>query len=227
MTFAWPLQKIDVINASLSQTGDNLVASADDGSDEWNTCSPAYEDALPAMIESHPWQWTSDVRILQPAGNVPDDDQFDTACNIPSDLVHLVWVRLNDMPCVWDLLDNQLVVNAMGGPPPPPVGTVTPAVITIKGAFATNSDPSFATPLFVSALKRFVMAGIYRGLHEDVATAVAMTSEGHQILAVAKSRHDMQKPKRSMFNSRITASRRIRRPWPPVPGGWSGTGTPG
>ena len=227
MTFAWPLQKIDVINSALSQTGDNLVATADDGSDEWNVCSPAYEDALPAMIESHPWSWTSDMRVLQPAANVPDDDQFDTAYNLPSDLVHLDYVRLSDMPCVWDLLNGKLVLNAMGGPPPPPAGTVTPGVVTIKGAFATNSDPTNATPLFVSALKRFVMAGIYRGLHEDVATAVAMTQEAHAILAAAKTRHDQQKPKRAMFNSRITASRRIRRPWPPIPGGWDGTGIPG
>lgn len=225
--FQWPLQKIDVINSALSQTGDNPVLVADDGSDEWNTCSPAYEDALPAMIESHPWGWTSDVRVLQPAANKPDDDQYDTACNLPPDLVHLVWVRLNDMPCVWDLLNNQLVVNAMGGPPAPAPGTVTPAIITIKGAFATNSDPTYATPLFVSALKRFVMAGIYRGLHEDTATAVAMTKEAKEILAVAKTRHDEQKPKRAMFNSHISAARRIRRPWPPAPGGWGGSGIPG
>ena len=49
MSFEWPLQKIDLINSALSQTGDNLVATADDGSDEWNTCSPAYERALAAM----------------------------------------------------------------------------------------------------------------------------------------------------------------------------------
>jgi hypothetical protein len=227
MTFSWPLQKLDLINSALSQTGDNLVAVADNGSDEWNTCSPAYEDALPVMIEGHSWSWATDVRTLSPAANVPDDDQFDTAYNLPDDLVHLIFVRISDRPCVWGLLKDQLVVNAMGGPPPPPVGTVTPAVVTIKGVFATNSDPTFATPLFVSALKRFVMAGIYRGLHEDVAEAKAQEATALGILNTAKSRHDQQLPKRSMFNSRMRASRRIRRPWPPVPGGWSGTGTPG
>lgn len=225
--FQWPVDKITLINSALSQTGDNLVTAADDGSDEWNTCSPAYERALAYMIESHSWSQATDVRVLQPAGNAPDDDQFDTAYNLPADLVHLIFVRISDMPCVWGLLNNQLVVNSMGGPPPPPVGTVTPAVVTIKGVFSANSDPTFATPTFVVALQSLVMSGIYRGLHEDVAQAERMWMAGKALLEDAKSKHDQQLPKRSMFNSRITASRRIRRPWPPTPGGWGGTGIPG
>jgi len=224
--FEWPLSKLEIINSALSQCGDNTIAVADDGSDEWNTCSPAYERALAYMIESHGWGQATDVRTLQPAANAPDDDQYDTAYNLPSDLVHLILVRIDDRPCVWDLQNNQLLVNAQGGPPPPSLAQ-TPAVVTIKGVFSTNSDPTFATPTFVVALIAFVMSGIYRGLHEDVGQAERMWNSGKAMLLEAQARHDMQKPKRSMFNSRITASRRIRRPWPPVPGGWGGTNTPG
>lgn len=226
MAFQWPLGKLDCINSALSQTGDNIVNVADDGSDEWNTCSPAYERALAYMIESHGWGQATQVRTLAPAVGAPGDDQFDTAYNLPADLVHLILVRLADRPCLWDLQNNQIIVNAQGGPPPPSPAQ-TPAVLTIKGIFSTNSDPTFGTPTFVLALVAFVMSGIYRGLHEDVAQAERMWMSGKALLEDAKSRHDMQKPKRSMFNSRITAARRIRRPWPPVPGGWSGTGTPG
>lgn len=225
MSFEWPIDKLGIINSGLSQTGDNLVNVADDGSDEWNTCSPAYERALAYMIESHGWSQATDVRTLQPAGNAPDDDQFDTAYNLPADLVHLILVRISDRPCVWGLLNGQLVVNALGGTVATP--GITPGVLTIKGIFSTNSDPTFGTPTFVLALQAFVMSGIYRGLHEDTAQAERMWMAGKALLDDAKTRHDQQLPKRAMFNSRITASRRIRRPWPPVPGGWGGTGTPG
>lgn len=225
MSFEWPIDKLGTINSGLSQTGDNLVNVADDGSDEWNTCSPAYERALAYMIESHGWSQATDVRVLQPAGNAPADAQFDTAYNLPPDLVHLILVRINDRPCVWGLLNGELVVNALGGAISSP-GT-TPGTLTIKGIFSTRSDPTFGTPTFVLALQAFVMSGIYRGLHEDTAQAERMWMAGKALLADAKSRHDQQLPKRSMFNSRITASRRIRRPWPPVPGGWGGTGSPG
>lgn len=223
--FQWPLAKLDVINSALSQTGDNTVNVADDGSDEWNVASPAYERALGYMIESHGWSQATDVRILQPASNVPDDDQFDTAYVLPADLVFLIWVRVSDKPCIWGLLNDQLVVNAQGGPPVP-VPPNTPAVVTIKGVFSTNSDPTFGTPTFVLALQAFVMSGIYRGLHEDVAQAERMWMAGKSILQDAMTRHDQQLPKRSMFNSRISASRRIRRPWSVLPPGWGGTGTP-
>jgi hypothetical protein len=106
-------------------------------------------------------------------------------------------------------------------------GASVGAALTIKGIFSTNSDPTFATPTVVLVLQAMVMSAIYRGLHEDVGQAERMWNAGKALLAEAKSRHDMQKPKRAMFNSRITASRRIRRPWPPTPGGWGGGGTPG
>lgn len=228
-SFEWPVDKLGVINSALSQTGDNLVNVADDGSDEWNTASPAYERALAYMIEAHGWSQATDVRPLQPAANVPDDDQYDTAYNLPPDLVHLIWVRVSDLPSVYDLLAGQLIINARGGPDQPvaPIPAITPQPVTIKGIFSTNADPTFATPTFVVALTTFVMSGIYRGLHEDVAQAAVMWNSAKALLQEAMTRHDQQKPKRAMFNSRITAARRIRRPWPIVPGGWGGTGTPG
>lgn len=223
--FEWPLSKLEIINSALSQTGDNLINVAADGSDEWLTASPAYERALAAVSEDHPWSWLTDVRTLQPAAKAPDDDQFDTAYPLPADLVHLIMVRLNDVPCVWDIFNNQIVVNAQGGPPPPSPPT-KPLPVTIKGIFSTNSDPTFATPGVVMALQYFVMAGIYRGMHEDGAEADKMLALANNILDRAKARHDMQKPKYAIFNSRFTAIRRSRKPWRQTPYGWSGTGTP-
>lgn len=234
MSFQWPLQKIDLINSALSQTGDNTVNAADNGSDEWSVCSPAYERALAVVTEAHPWGWTTDVRQLQPAANGPNDHEYQLAYNIPADLVHLILVRVDERPCLWDLQNNQLYIKAHGfgwtwdpsATPPAEAYNGAPRYVTIKGIFSTNSDVSFGTPTVILALQTFVMAGIYRGLHEDTAEAGKMMSLANQILEGAKSRHDMQKPKRAMFNSRIAASRRIRRPWPPVPGGWDG-GIPG
>lgn len=224
-SFEWPVDKVGIINSALSQTGDNLVAAADNGSDEWNVASPAYERALGYMIESHGWSQATDVRTLTPSATAPTDSQFDTAYHLPPDLVHLIWVRISDVPCIWGLLNGQIVVNSQGGPPAP-VPPQTPSVVTIKGIFSTDSDPVFSTPTFVLALQAFVMSGIYRGLHEDVGQAERMWMAGKSLLQDAMTRHDQQGPKRAMFNSRITASRRVRRPFPRTPVGWGGTGSP-
>lgn len=225
-TFEWPVDKISLINSALSQTGDNLCATADDGSVEWNTCSPAYERALPYVCESHPWSWLTDFRTLQPSPTPPNDDRYDTAYPLPPDLIHLILVRMNDRPCVWDLLNDQLVVNAKGGPPPPTVPTV-PFPISIKGIFSTNSDPVNSTPTVVVVLQMFVMSGIYRGMKKDIAEANNLWNAARAMLKEAKSRHDMQQPKRAIFRSRMTLSRRSRRPGSPTVRGLGGAGWPG
>lgn len=224
--FEFPLGKVEVINSALAQTGGNLVAAADDGSIEWQACSPAYERALGVVTEAHPWEWVTDWRVLVPSPTPPVDDQFDTAYPLPPDLVHLILVRVDRRPpVVWDFLNGQLVVNAQGGPPPP-TPPAPPKQVMIKGIFSTNSDLVNGTPTVVLAMERFVMSGYYRGVKKDNAEAGKMFAEANQILANAKARHDMQKPKRGIFNSRVSMARRVRRPWPFNPTGWGGTGDP-
>ena len=114
-----------------------------------------------------------------------------------------------------------------GTPPNPPVA---PAQVTLK--YISNSgflcDTTNGTPTLVLALECFIMSGIYRGLHEDPQEADKMWLAGEQMLQRARTRYDQQKPKRMFFNSRITASRRIRRPYPPIGNyNWGGSDTPG
>jgi hypothetical protein len=229
--FEWPLDKLALINSALAQTSDNLVAAADDGSEEWNVCSPAYERALAYIIEQHPWSWTRTMAILQPAPNVPADKMWDTAFNLPADLVHLIYLRISDLPANYQIMMGppgtamQVCCNAQGGPPPPPSPQV-PAVVTIAYISSRNSDPQFATPTLILALENFVIAGIYRGLHEDAAAAKDTLALAESVLARAQTRHDQQMPKRALYNSRLRAARSMPRPWPPTPSGWYGTGVP-
>lgn len=238
MAMQWPVDKLTLINSGLALTGNNLVNVADDGSDEWNCCSPAYEAGLAIMMEDHGWGFaTVVVPNLAPSPTAPNDPQWDTAYPLPGDLLHLIWVKINNdtteptaagvpSQTLYDILQGQLVLNAQGGPPPPSPPQ-TPSIVSIKYVSTTYADVTNGTPLFVQALRSFVMSGIYRGLHEDTAEADKLWAAGEMYSQRARSRYDQQKPKRSMWNSRITASRRVRRPWPPSPGGWGGGGVPG
>lgn len=219
----FPLDKIDIVNSALAQTGDTQVAVADDGSEQWAAASPAYERGLAYAIEQHPWSWTKTIKVLPPAANVPTDDMFDTAYNLPADLVHLIWVRINDVPFPCDLVGGpaggsgvQIITRQRGGPGP----------CTIAYLSSNASDPQLATPTFVLALQTFVMSGIYRGLHKDAAEADKMWQFAASILEQAKTRHDQQKPKRALHNSRLLMARRIRRPWSRLPPDYGGTGIP-
>ena len=239
MAIQWPVDKLTLINSALALTGDNLCNALEDGSDEYNVCSPVYERAIAFMLEDHAWYFSTIVNSnLPPAVNVPTDSNYDTAYNFPNDFLHLIWVRIalgvdpttNNVsgwsPVDYTILAGQLCLNAQGGPPPPNPPQV-PAQVSIKYVSSTQlADVSSGTPTFVLALQSFVMSGIYRGLHEDTTEADKLWQAGEIYLQRAKTRHDQQKPKRALWNSRITAARRVRRPWPPIPGGWSDTGTP-
>jgi hypothetical protein len=233
--FEWPLDKLALINSALAQTSNNLVAVADDGSEEWDVCSPAYERALGYIIERHPWSWTRTMAVLQPAANAPADPEWDTAFNLPADLVHLIYIRVDNRPAPYAVmmgpstsgLRPQVVTNAQGGPPAP-IPPQVPAAVLAAYISSSTSDPQFATPMLILALEQFVIAGIYRGLHEDTASAMAQLKLAELTLLQAQARHDQQLPKRAFFNSRLQAARRIRRPGLVPPGSnWSGTGTPG
>lgn len=243
MSYEWPVDKMTLINSALAQTGNNLVNVADDGSDEWTVCSPAYERALAYVIEQHNWGFASVITALTASPTAPTNVQWDTAYPLPPDLAHLIWVRIADVAedttsqvspssTLYDIENVggtvMLVINSKGGPPPPDDDTITPAEVTIKYISQTYSDPTLHTPTLVVALQSFVMSGIYRGLHDDLAEAKAMMQMGAVLLQDARSLYDRQKPKRSLFNSRIVAARRIRRPWPTTGNNdWGGTGIPG
>lgn len=226
MAIEWPVDKLTMCQRALLLAGDNIPQTEDDGSDEWNVASAAYETAFAYMMENHGWSFATKVAILTPTGIAPLDDQFDTAYALPPDLCHLIWLRLSDAPTVYDIQNNQIYVNAQGGPPPPSPAIV-PGVVTIQYVSYDAADPTRTTPTFILALQSFTMSGVYRGLHEDVAESDKLWAAGDAILGRARARSDQQKPKRAIFNSRIIASRRIRRPWPPMPSGWSGSGIPG
>lgn len=243
MAFQFPLDKTGLINSALVLTGDNLVTAADNGSDEWNVASAAYERGLGYASESHNWGFSKLVAVIQPSATAPPDTQWDTAYPIPADCIHIIWLKINQdtedsvnvqtaQPTLYDLQNVGgvpcIVVNAQGGPPPPPAPSdVPPAIVTI--CYISNagalSDSTMGTPTLILALQSFVQAGIYTGLHEDPSTGNSMWAFGEKMLQLARTRYDQQKPKRQFFNSRIAAARRVRRPWPPNGlGGWGNNG---
>jgi hypothetical protein len=236
----WPLDKLSLINQSLVLSSDNPVNVADDGSDEWNVASAGYEAAIEYMFENHDWTPITRIQTLNPVVSpvgtiaVPEDDQFDTAYAKPPDCIHLIWVRLNDQPVVYRITGNRIEVSAIGGSSisNPPPANATPGVITVK---YVSSDPDGnqtdpATKMsrtFFTALRKFVMSAIYRGLHEDVQESRALEAEAIRVLQEARTRTDQEQTKRAVFNSRIYGVRRVRKPFPQVPTGWGNTGIPG
>jgi hypothetical protein len=229
----WPLDKLGLINQMLALTGNDTVNVANDGSDNWRVGSEAYEHAIEFMYEDHDWKAITRILLVAPSPVAPEDEQFDTRYDKPPDCIHIVWVRINGLPVVYQIVGDHIELNATGVAPGLTIPSgVTPGPMTMK---YVSSDPAGdasdnfqrMSRTFATALAHFVKAGIYSGLHEDVEQADKEELKGMKILQNAKTRADQEQPKRAAFNYRISAARRVRRPWPSVPTGWGGTGAPG
>lgn len=203
--------KLALINSELAQTGNNLVATADDGSDEWIVCSAAYDNAVASTVESHSWDFDTQVVTLQRAGASPDD-LYDDAFAKPSSCLHIVWVRLNDASVDYKIINDQICLTADGG------------VVTAK--YVRDDETKEWPQSFADVIRCLVRAGIYRGLHEDPQQADREEQKAVMKIQDARTRIDQEQPKRAMFNSRAITARRLRRPYSHRPLGWSGTGVP-
>lgn len=201
--------KLSIIAGELAQTGDNIPAAADNGSDEWTVCSPAYDSAVAETIEGHSWNFDTNITALVRDGDSPDE-VYDDAFAKPNACLHLIWVRLDGQTVDYKIINNQVCLNARGRP-------VTAKYILDQGA---ANWPA----LFVKVIAARVRAAIFCGLHEDPQTGLMWEKRADQFLAEARTRVDQESPKRAMFNSRARASRYTRRPFVSSPMAWTGTG---
>lgn len=204
--------KLSIIVDALGLTGNRLPAASDDGSPEWAVASIAYEAAVGWLIEAHSWGFGTAIVELQRGGN-STDPLYDDFYEKPNNCFRVVWVRVNNAPADFKVIGNTINLSARGG------------VVTCK--FVEQPTPDNWPPLFVQALRSAVMGGIYRGLNEDLSAADRQDAMARDWLQQAKTAVDQDEPKRAPFNSRLRASRMIRRPWPSSPRDWGGTGRPG
>lgn len=205
------VDKLSIIADELARTGNNIPAVSDDGSDEWTVCSPAFDAAVAETIEAHSWNFDTRIASLV-RQNASPDDLYTDAFAKPNQCVHLIWVRLNDQTVDYKIINNQVCLSAGGR-------TVTAKYVLDQG---TANWP----PLFAKVIRLLVRSAIYRGLHEDPATADREEAKAMAALADARTRVDQESPKRAPFNSRAVAARRVRRPFVNSPAGWSGTDVP-
>jgi hypothetical protein len=223
----WPASKIDIINSALLATRNNTVAVADDGSAEWNVASAAYEAAISVLLEDYGWGFGTKVAILTPSPTAPIDTDWDTAYPLPQDLLHLVWVKQGTNTQFSQFITNW-DIQLVGDPNPVPMlllnlrGSADVCTIRYASVDGAASDAQSGTPLFVQALREFVLSGVYRGLEKNNDEADKIWLKAENTAQRARTKYAQQRPKRRLFNSRITSARRGR-----FTDYWGGGGWPG
>lgn len=188
----------DLINECLLICGQRTVDVEDDGSPEWNIAAAAYNHGLTRLVDSANWKFGKFVEEVASRAGDADDPAWNDAYAKPAGCLHVTRVmdegggELDD----WKIVGAQIYVNKDDG-------------ITVE--FIGDVDPTQYPGLFATALKHYVMAGIYRGLLKDPKTAHAEQATGEEMLREARPRVDSQEPGRAKFVSGLAAARRTRR----------------
>lgn len=190
--------KLSIILTCLGLTGNELVTVEDDGSDEWNVASLAYEAGVRYLLGEHDWKFGTAIVALQRHGD-SEDENYDDAYEKPPGTLGLIWVKRDGYALDWKIVGNKVVCNAASG---------------VKAKIVLQPDPEEWPPLFVEALMCLVKAGIYEGLNEDPVEGQKRRGEAEAYLTKARTRSDREDAPRRVFRSRILARRRglIMRP---------------
>lgn len=198
--------KLGVINDCLVLTGENSVNVENDGSPEWRVCSAAYDQAVPEFLEQHDWKFATAIATLSRVGASPDKD-FDDAYAKPANCLHVIWVRVNDLPprpkqgspAEWKVVADQILLNASGG------------TLVVKCKYVQNVGESTFRSMFVAGVKWIVKSGIYRGLRRDEREAGMCEQKAEAAFQRASTRSDQEEPKRTLFRGNLRLQRRGRR----------------
>lgn len=194
--------RLSLINSALIRTGNNPCGTEDDGSDEWLVGAQVYDDELPFVLHQHDWGFAAEIRTLVRSGDSPDPD-FTDAYARPVDALHVENVLISSdwntgLSIPYRILGRSILVNA----------PVTPPLAKIIVMPATLGDYPEG---FINALRWRLMAGIYRGINEDLSAADDADKTAAQFLAVARARADQESPPKALLVSRLRQARYIRR----------------
>lgn len=184
--------KLSIINSALRLTGNEPVTT-NDGSDAWEVASEAYDTELPLLIGRRDWGFASTVVALSAAPSNPSQ-AFSYAYVRPPAALQLLDVYASGIGLgSYDIIDNLICCDAPD--------TVSAKILRLpdEAAWAVG---------FAEVLKLKVMAGIYRGLHDDPAEAAAIERKAEGFLDEIASRVSQERKGRALMKSRISARRR-------------------
>ncbi len=192
-----PSSRLTLINDELLLTGETPFNEPDDGTDAWNVCSAAYDAGVERLLGAHDWKFATDIRTLAAPEEASPDPAYTNSYARPSDTLQLVWVR-NSVGTDEDyrILGGRILTN-------------TEDELLVKIVV----EPSVADmpALFKATLRKFMRAGIYRGLKKDAQTARGEERDGEVMLGQARTRTDQEEQPRSRFKGTLRTVRSVRR----------------
>ena len=180
--------------ASLLIGGDAISSFTAGGTAEAEVANAIYEDIAVAALTQTRWRFATKQATL--VKNVTDPtSRWDSAHDLPSDLLMLSAVTVNDMPIKYDVYGDQVYSDS----------TSSDVVVADYIYRASESDwPSY----FTMAVQFQVASVLALSVARDATLAGAMEAQGERQMVKARRLDSQQQTTRKLVTSRFITDRR-------------------
>lgn len=191
-------KRLEIMNAALDETGNNLVGEGDAGVLEYDKAAAAYDRYLPVLLEAHTWNFATVTDTLDSDPDNPSQ-RYKYAYSMPTGCLFLKAVYHNKCPIEYEIVGNLICCNFGNDQ-----YAITAEFVAVPPSCAVSNT-------FFKILQMNVEAACLRGLNEDYGEARARQREADQKLLEEQSRSDRQATPRHEFRSGAIEARRSRR----------------
>lgn len=185
---------IDICSRALILIGADPITSFDDGNTEALVASNMYEDVARAALVNSRWRFATNQAILNLLTATPTG-RYNIAYQLPSDLLMLHAVTVNDLPIEYQIYGNKVYTD----------GDVNDVAIADYTYRANEVDwPSY----FTIAVEYSLAVVFATSIARDSTLGALMQTQARESMAKARSLDSQQQTSRKLTTSRFIAERR-------------------
>tara|TARA_R100000353_G_scaffold73474_1_gene56158 strand:+ start:607 stop:1230 length:624 start_codon:yes stop_codon:yes gene_type:complete len=190
--------KIDICARALVMIGANPITSFADGTTESTVASNLYQDTVKNTLSSYRWRFASKQQQLSRLTDTPDH-KWDSAYQLPADLVGLHGVFVNDMPIKFERYGDMVYNDAVST-------DKVYADYTYYDEDATNPE-QFFPPYFIFLLELSLASIFGYAVAQNNALSDSLELKAQRQLAIAKNLDAQQRTSSRLRVTRFTNTR--------------------
>lgn len=190
--------KIDICARALVMIGASPITSFTDGTTESTVASNLYEDTIKNMLSSYRWRFASKQAQLSRLTDAPDH-KWDAAYQLPSELVGLHGVFVNDMPIKFERYGDMVYNDAVS----------TDKVYADYTYYDTTaSNPEAFFPAYFIFTAELSLASIFAfAVAQNTALSDSLETKAQRQLAIAKNLDSQQRTSSRLRVTRFNNTR--------------------
>ena len=174
--------------------GGSPISSFDEGTAEAEVVDAMYEDIARAALTSTRWRFATNQQVLNRLAAAPTS-RYDAAYQMPSDLLMLSTVTVNDDPIIYDTYGDKVYCD---------MSTNEVVIADYIYRASESSWPSY----FTLAVEFQVAAMLSISIARDPSLAQMMDQQGERQMIKARRLDSQQQTTRKLMTSRFVAQRR-------------------